>query len=376
VDAGTTGTGELLELWEAMVFSRWRRHRPGRGVWTWAQVHPQHVPWFINARNADCTEAVVSLADLTDLGVRACHANSISGRPLCQGDNSSSAQRCGSGLCTSQAWDRGRLRRSLVGQVGDQPLRAAHPGGPRHHESTHGRSLRFALRPPIRHRQWRGGTERDRWALLSVCRGLVSARSSLGALGRDRRVVRDCERPAWRAVLVNARGPDYRAASRGFPPHHCHAPSQAHDSGLRLASAAGEQHSGPSSRMVGRSCLTPPVPSQPASAWVLFEVIMPEPPPVPLPPNLVAGPSLSAECPGGDNPGSDQCVAWGFKSGLRLSKERGARQMRVAILSINLDANSQTDIFLKLARGLPRPRFDVHVFIPQVPSKTHAPVDV
>lgn len=37
------------------------------------QVHPQHVSWFSNGRNFDCSPGLVSFADLTPYGLRMAH---------------------------------------------------------------------------------------------------------------------------------------------------------------------------------------------------------------------------------------------------------------------------------------------------------------
>ena len=48
-------------------------------------VKVEHVPWFTNARNEECIDSVVSLADLRPHGIWRVHDNVKKGKSICEG---------------------------------------------------------------------------------------------------------------------------------------------------------------------------------------------------------------------------------------------------------------------------------------------------
>jgi hypothetical protein len=48
-------------------------------------IRPLHLPFFTNARDLDCTEGSLSIADLSPAGITAAHMNIMARRPLCSG---------------------------------------------------------------------------------------------------------------------------------------------------------------------------------------------------------------------------------------------------------------------------------------------------
>ena len=48
-------------------------------------VEPENVKWFLNAKNFDCQNGLVSFADLQPDSIRLLYGNHISGRALCDG---------------------------------------------------------------------------------------------------------------------------------------------------------------------------------------------------------------------------------------------------------------------------------------------------